>query len=306
MVNEHLPKHHKVLPWLIGVGAVILVSTAIFLVWWFGHNRGTETNTSYRDTGYSMTTTSTTNSNSSNNSSSTASSSSSQILWSFNGSSWQYMGQGSNPPSCGSQIITQSPADVKLATAILYPGQVRGGNYKPHGGFLFGNAATNNVDVVAPFDAVIYRGSRYIEMGEVQYLFDFISPCGIMYRLDHLKTLTAKFQAVADTFPAAGEMTSGTTVVSPAFEVKAGEKIATAVGFSKNFKNVSFDFGVYDLRSKNSASQSTAFTSKKGVMAETGHYAVCWLDWLPGSDAATVKALPGGDQTSGKTSDYCK
>lgn len=300
MMNEHLPKHHKVLPWLIGVGAVILVGAAIFFMWWFGHSRSSNTNT----TGYTQVPT---NSASQNNTTAPNSgSSSAEIQWSFNGSTWQYMGQGANPPSCGSQIITQSPTNVSLATAILYPGQVRGGNYKPHGGFLFGNASTNNVDVVAPFDAAIYRGARYIEQGEVQYMLDFIAPCGIMYRLDHLKTLTSKFQTVADTFPAAGEMTSQTTNVSPTFEVKAGEKIATAVGFSKNFKNVSFDFGVYDLRSKNAASQSSVYTSKQGVSAELGQFAVCWLDWLPGSDAATVKALPGGDQKSGKTSDYCK
>lgn len=302
IVNEHLPKHHKVLLWLIGVGAIILVGAAIFFMWWFGHDRGTKTS-SDQDPGLS---TLTTNSTQNNSTSTQSSSTSAEIKWSFDGSSWRYLGQGATPPACGSQIISQSPANVKLATAILYPGQVRGGNYKPHGGFLFANATTNDVDVVAPFDAVIYRGTRYIEMGEVQYMFDFIAPCGIMYRLDHLKTLTSKFQAVADKFPAAGEMTSQTTNVSPVFAVSAGEKIATAVGFSKNFKNVSFDFGVYDLRSKNAASQSSAYTSKQGVSAEMAQYAVCWLDWLPGTDAATVKALPGGDQASGKTSDYCK
>lgn len=299
MVNEHLPKHHKVLPWLIGVGAVILVGAAIFFMWWFGHDRPNQNN---GDQAYTVQS----GNGNSQSASSNANSGSSEILWSFSGSAWQYMGQGANPPACASQIITQSPANVSLATAILYPGQLRGNNYKAHGGFLFGNAKTNDVDVVAPFDAVLYRGSRYIEMGEVQYMFDFVSSCGIMYRLDHLKTLTSKFQAVAETLPAAGEMTSATTNISPSFEVKAGEKIATAVGFSKNFKNVSFDFGVYDLRSKNAASQSSAYTSKQGVTAEMAQYAVCWLDWLPGTDAATAKALPGGDQVSGKTSDYCK
>ncbi len=299
-MNEHLPKHHKVLPWLISIGAVVLIGLVMFFIWFAGQPRGSEDKANE-----GTKSTSSTNTPSTSQQQNTASSTP-EILWSFSGTEWKYLAQGAKPPTCDPQIIEQSPANVSSATAILYPGQVRGGNYKAHGGFLFGKATTNKIDVVAPLDAVAYRGTRYKEMGEVQYMFDFIAPCGIMYRLDHLRTLTPKFQAIAETFPAAGDMTSGTNIISPAFEVKTGEKIATEVGFNGSFRNVSFDFGVYDLRKKNVASQSSSFVNKQGVTAELGQYAVCWLDLLPGTDAAKVQALPGGDQASGKTSDYCK
>ena len=54
-------------------------------------------------------------------------------------------------------------------TSILYPGQTRSGDYKPHGGFHFdGPGQGADVQVVAPMTATIYRGSRYLARGEVQ------------------------------------------------------------------------------------------------------------------------------------------
>ena len=69
-------------------------------------------------------------------------------------------------------------------------------------------------------------------------------------------------------------------------EVETGETIATAVGFRQNGSpNVSFDFGVY--------------------LDKYGKKGLCWLDLLPPEDTASLKALPGGDHQSGKSSDYC-
>src|SRR3990167_2451200 len=81
------------------------------------------------------------------------------------------------------QISMQAPTDLSKVTAILYPGQTRGGDYKAHGGLRFDNAKTNDVTVVAPMAATVYEGSRYIEMGEVQYMFDFSAACDVDYRL---------------------------------------------------------------------------------------------------------------------------
>ncbi|MEX1995282.1 MAG: prepilin-type N-terminal cleavage/methylation domain-containing protein, partial [Candidatus Saccharimonadales bacterium] len=55
--------------------------------------------------------------------------------------------------ACPAQPMMTSPADVSLATAVLYPGQTRGSDYKPHGGLRFDNAKGNKVTVRAPMDA---------------------------------------------------------------------------------------------------------------------------------------------------------
>lgn len=216
---------------------------------------------------------------------------SASVSWSFDGSTWQ---SSATPPACPDPLTIRTPVDLSTATAILYPGQTRGSDYKPHGGFRFDVALDNEKTVVAPMDAIVYNGSRYIQQGETQYLFTFINPCGIAYRFDHLLTLSPEMQAIAETLPAAQVDNSATTMIQGK-SIKAGDTIATEIGF-RNSRNVSVDFGLYDLRKTN---------GKTNGGAEYGHHGVCWLNYLSASDMATVKALPGGDQTAGKTSDYC-
>lgn len=221
---------------------------------------------------------------------------------------WKVLGKKdpSTPPTsssqqsggaCPAQPMMISPADVSLATAVLYPGQTRNGDYKPHGGLRFDNATGNKVTVRAPMDAKLTSGSRYTEMGELQILLEFSNDCGVKYRFDHLLTLSDKFQKAVDaSLPDALPGDSRTTNFNPAVNVTKGEIVATAVGFAKT-NNVSFDFGVYDLRSDDSAS---------GDSFDQARYGVCWLkDWLPVADSAKLLALPAGDSKSGKTSNYC-
>jgi hypothetical protein len=228
------------------------------------------------------------------------SSSASTVSWNFTGSTWS--STGGTPPTCPSPLLTVSPVNLQDVTAILYPGQTRGGNYKPHGGFRFASAS-NTVSVVAPMDAVIVNGSRYIEGGETQYLFTFINPCGIMYRFDHLATLSPALQAIADTLPPAQVDDSRTTNITSGVSVKAGDSIARAVGF-RTTNNVSVDFGLYDLRTTNTASQNAAYAASHS--AEQAQHAICWLPLLPNGDATIAAGLPAGDQAAGKTSDYCR
>ena len=205
-----------------------------------------------------------------------------------------------------------TPVDITRVTSILYPGQIRGGDYKPHGGFRLDNLGTNLVNVRAPLDARITLASRYLEMDEVQYLFEFENDCGLKYRFDHLKTLSSKLQAIAEKLPKAKVDDSRTSRVSGKISVTAGEVVATAVGFEErpddsSRPNVGFDFGLYDTRQKNESSKDSAWVAAHEEDGDQAIYAVCWLDdWLPASDAKILKALPGGDSVSGKKSDYCK
>jgi len=82
----------------------------------------------------------------------------------------------------------------------------------------------------------------------------------------------------------------------------SGEVIATAVGLSQDL-NTFVDWGVYDLRSKNSASNDPSWVAAHPSQQEQN--AVCWFDLLSPQDEALVRSLPPADGVSGATSDYC-
>lgn len=232
----------------------------------------------------------------------TTSTPSNTLLWQQGDGGWKAMG---TVPTCAATLSLGAPADLSKATAILYPGQTRGGNYKPHGGFRFDTSSNEDIDVTAPIDGFIVRGGRYLAEGEPQYTFDVMNNCGVMYRLGHFRTLPSNLQKLADTWPAPQENDSRTQTVSPPVYVKKGELLATSVGIVGD-GNTFFDFGVYDYRSQNEASASASYQSAHTSDQELSWHAVCWFGWLSSSDEVTVRALPAGDPGSGKNSDYCK
>ena len=222
-----------------------------------------------------------------------------KIEWNNTRDGWEPTG---TPPPCPDPLRLDTPTDLSLVTSVLYPGQYRSSDYKPHGGFRYDNSSSDEITITAPMDAQIVDGGRYLVGGEIQYTFDFIAPCGIWYRFGHLLELTPKFAAIAETFPAAVEGDSRTYGVNPSAEVFAGEVIATAVGFTRD-PNTFVDWGVYDLRSKNSASQDPTWAAKHPNDQE--QHGVCWFDLLSPEDEALVRSLPPADGVSGSTSDYC-
>lgn len=222
------------------------------------------------------------------------------VTWMQVSDGWKASG---TPPPCPSPLL-KTPVSLKNVTSILYPGQTRGGNYKPHGGFRFDTLTNNVVTVRAAMDGQVVRGARYLADGEVQYTFDIINPCGYMLRVGHLRALSAKYQKIANKFPAALEGDSRTTNVNPRISVKTGETIATRVGFQNGTLNTFFDFGVYNLKKKNASSKNADYAVTHDP--ELAQHAICWFNSLPAADAKTVKALPGADGVAGKTSDYCK
>ncbi|MDY6983264.1 MAG: hypothetical protein SV422_09260 [Pseudomonadota bacterium] len=211
------------------------------------------------------------------------------VNWQHDDAGWNV---GGTPPDCPNPLLV-TPVNLSRVTSILYPGQTRGGDFKPHGGFRFdGPGQTNAEPAIAAMSGTVYRGVRYLQGGELQYLFDIIHPCGMMLRYDHLRELSPKFAAIADTLPPATENTF-TTLLS-GYHVGAGEVVGTAIGFNGN---VGVDFGVYDLRRPNGV------TPARG--GELAPYAICWFDELAPADAARVRDLPAGDFASGSASDYC-
>ena len=152
-------------------------------------------------------------------------------------------------------------------------------------------------------DATITRASQYLSGGELQFLFDFVNDCGIMYRFDHLSGLSAQLQHVASILPPATEGDSRTTEAPPGLTVTAGEIVGTSVGFPV-VGNFSFDWGVYDLRQRNTPGQDAAW--RAAHPGDQAAWAICWFDNLSPSDAARVRSLPSADSVSGSMSDYCR
>ena len=228
-------------------------------------------------------------------SSSTPSSDRGTVSWSHDGTTWT---SSSTPPDCPDPLVLTPPAPVSLATGVIYPGQVRGGHYKAHGGLAF-DPDDPNVQVTAPMDAVIVDGVRYLQFGVVQYMFDFINSCGIWHRLDHLLRLSPRFQALADTLPEPEDLQSMTTNFAPGLTVSEGEVIATQIGLPG--VNIFFDWGVYDLRQKNESSMDPDWLGAHP--GEQASYAICWLEFLTPEDQVIVNGLPTGIE--GSASDYC-
>lgn len=222
--------------------------------------------------------------------------------------SWQHSDKWAaigTPPTCAQPFSIQSPVDLSLATSILYPGQSRGGNYKPHGGFRFDTSASTDIVVRAPFDGKLVNGARYIENGHLQYLFTFIHPCGFAYRFDHLAALSSTMATQAAKLPAAEVDNTQTMLFPDPITVKAGDIIATAVGYAGT-TNTSVDFGLYDLRQTNPISSNAEWAAAHSGIKEYGWHGVCWFDHLSSADEAIVRGLPPADQNSGAASDYCQ
>jgi len=170
--------------------------------------------------------------------------------WEYNGQTWKASGI---PPPCPNPLTFKTPVNLSRVTSILYPGQTRGSAYKPHGGFRFDAAGeTGDITVVAPMVSTVYRASRDLDNGEIQYMFNFINACGILHRLGHLRDLSPRFQQIAASLPPAVEGDSRTSPVAAGQNVAVGETIATTVGYRS--ENFSLDLGVYDLRARNEAS----------------------------------------------------
>jgi hypothetical protein len=220
------------------------------------------------------------------------------VRWEQDENGWKAIG---NPPPCPQPLAFGSIVDIEQATSVLYPGQMRSVGYENTAGFRFDGLANDEITVYAPMDGEIVRAARFLVDGELQYVVDIVSPCGIMNRFDHILVLPAKLQAMADTLPAPKENDNRSTSVSPPITILKGETLATAVGLKKD-NNTFIAWTVFDLRSKNKVSQNPAWASQHHVM---DHYAICPYLYLSTENQKVIKTLPAADSMSGSISDFC-
>lgn len=246
---------------------------------------------------------------SSNNPSNNNASSNNQVTWDWMDNQGKWVANDT-PPACTFPIIPAgSLLDFTKPLSLLQPGQVRGGSYKPHGGFRWSAYGTyiESTKISVPFDGVVSVAWQYKTEGAYQFGVNIVHPCGFMLRLGHLHVASPQFAAILEKLPPAIEMDSRENYINPPLAVKAGDVIATAVGIpppaSADAMGTFFDFGLLDLRAPNPAVPAD-FTSNAD--AKYSKYSLCWYqgNYLSDSDKALVAKMPlsNGDSTS----TYCK
>lgn len=229
-------------------------------------------------------------------------------VWQFNGvDGFMPSPPEAQTPECGDLGWTLPLADLSLVVGRLEPGQIRGGDYKAHGGFRM---QTSEVTVVSAINGQITSVAAYLENasgssenGEVQYLIEIQNPCGIQIRYDHLKALGETVQKVLEDNGVKTRQDSRTTFIQPPAPIQAGDVIATAVGFTETGANYTFDFGAYDLRERQPTKRPADELMKMGPSGILGLYGLCWYDLFGGQTAQELRAIPVGSAEKG--SDYC-
>lgn len=223
------------------------------------------------------------------------------------GNSWSVKGE---PPTCPDPLVFKTPVNTAQVTSIGYPGQIRSYQrsygFKSSGSFRF-DTSDGRADVYVPFDAKLTRVAPAFRLGEYQYGFEFVAPCGIWYSFGHLRELTPKFKDIADSFPVITDNPDGSPPkvqfydVNPSVPVTAGEKIATAVGYAQQ-NNFFIDFTVLDLRHTNGKKIRDEW---KQYADSFDRYGICWLENISEVDREYFRKLHNGNVESGTKSDYC-
>lgn len=226
------------------------------------------------------------------------------VRWEFDGREWMAHG---DPPDCFEPFVLSSPVDLGQVSGVLYPGQLRGNDYKPHGGFRFDNKSENSVTVRAVMDGYLLKASKYNDRYDTQIQIFYVHPCGIMVMHDHLLTLSSRLEEALESISVGENGDSRTTNIDERVYIEKGEVLATEVGYpyfpgGHNDMNVFVDFGLYDLRAKNDVVYDDAFRQNNPNVGEYGAYGLCFIDYLENADL--VRRLPVGG-SEGKMSDYC-
>lgn len=231
------------------------------------------------------------------------------------GMSWQYRRDAGwafigDPPECPEPLRFDAPVDLDLVSGILYPGQIRGTDYKPHGGFRFDNQLTNEVEVRAVIDGQLLKAAKYDDGYAVQKQIFYVNDCGIMVMHDHILELSPELEEALKDVPVGRNGDSRTTNIQQEIRIQKGDLIATKVGYEvfpggKNDKNIFVDFGVYNLRETNGIEYDADFRQQHPNINEYGTYAVCWIDYLNPDEQDIIRSLPASG-SEGAVSDYCK
>jgi hypothetical protein len=234
------------------------------------------------------------------------------VKWSFDEKKLEwYVSEGSAPACLEPLVFDYDPLDLTKVNSIGMPGLYISKSYKVHGGMRVLIESKGQVGIKLPMDGTLTGLKRYYDgnTSDVQYLVSFENDCGIGIYFDHLNKLSPTLQKLADQTPepTINDTRSSPDDAPPRTKFKAGEVIATAIGFPQS-DNYGFDFGVLDYRQRNEISKNSKWAEIHDRFEASEWYGVCWLDMLPGAKKAKtlIKLQTDTRRVQKFVSDYCE
>ncbi|MBI3413459.1 MAG: hypothetical protein HY051_05270 [Candidatus Aenigmarchaeota archaeon] len=193
-------------------------------------------------------------------------------------------------PDCVSNtnpIFTADVTDTNKIKAVTPPR-----NEKTHSHVWIKD--NKKVPVYVPVGAKLVAGTKYMEGGELNYLFFFDVSCEIEIKFDHLEE---PIKLIGDMFPNPPKIEDTRTDYLPATQFKAGDLIGYTTG-TPAAKN--WDFGVY------SKVKSNHLAGKAGY-EEMDTRAVCPYDYFTGGKKEFYYSLFVSKTGDGAPpTDFCK
>ena len=201
------------------------------------------------------------------------------------------------------EVFKIFPIDTSVITQFARPGRTGFNStiYIAHGALRADDTKHDTVTVSFPasgfsLHAVNRRVETYIESDEEQIKLEFIHPCGILVRLDHLAQLSPKWLDIIDNIPVTSD-SHLTFTQQNVHLVELGEVLSNGIGHPTN---TYLDFGVYDLRQKNKIAEYISESWPEYV--GTADHGVCWSSFFGVETQELLEKLPAGAVS---TSDYC-
>ena len=215
---------------------------------------------------------------------------------------WSYIG---NPPDCEpfETLFTTFPIEMEYLTQFARPGRTGMGEtiYIGHGALRADTSIHDQVTVRFPAEGfslaqVSRRFENYIDSNEEQIKLEFIHPCGLLVRLDHLARLSNRWALIVEGVPL-GTDSRITFFPQNVHFVAAGEILSEGIGHAAN---TYLDFGVYDFRNKNDV--ASYVVSHWPDYRGTADYGICWSAFFGAETEKALSELPAG---ANPLSDYC-
>ena len=176
-------------------------------------------------------------------------------------------------------IFTHEITDLSKIKRTERWGQVKSKHLKNHS-FLFLKNKNKPIPVYAPVDSYLILQTRYRMQGfkEVQWRLIFQVGCEIVYRFDHLDTLSDKLLKHLGNIPVNEDQNAAPNVlINPPIEIKAGELIASTQGTPQAG---SWDFGLSDVSKINELPKRLKNYQNKPTGRQY-KYSACPYDYYP-------------------------
>ena len=176
-------------------------------------------------------------------------------------------------------IFTHEITDLSKIRRAERWGQVKSKSLKNHS-YLFSKKKNKPIPVYAPIDSYLILQTRYLLQGfkEVHWRLIFQVGCEIVYRFDHLDTLSDKLLKHLGNIPVNEDQNSAPNVaINPPIKIKGGELIAYTKGIPQLGQ---LDFGLSDIGKNNELPKRLKNFQNKPAGRQY-KYSACPYDYYP-------------------------